>query len=154
MFTTRLATAADAALITAHRRAMFESMGNSQDSVLDTMSRAFEPWVRERLAAGKYVGWIVEHDGKVAASVGLMFLDWPPHRLHPSDDRRAYILNLFVEPQFRRRGLARELLKRCMEEAERLRIPVVTLHASDAGRPIYESRGFHSTSEMLYAEPV
>jgi len=154
MFTTREATIADSALIAAHRHAMFSSMPNPNPSVLDAMSRAFEPWVRQRISEERYLGWIAEEDGRLAGSAGLLILDWPPHPLHPTGHQRAYLLNVFVEPEFRRRGLARELLQRCMAEARRLRIPVVTLHASDAGRPIYEGLGFRSTSEMLYAEPA
>jgi len=39
-----------------------------------------------------------------------------------------------------------------MAEAQRRRMKVVALHTSDAGRPIYESFGFRSTSEMFYVE--
>ena len=58
MVTVRSAGVADAMLITAHRRAMFASMPNPQDKILDAMSCAFEPWVRERIAEEKYLGWI------------------------------------------------------------------------------------------------
>jgi len=150
---TRTATVADAALITAHRRAMFASMPNPNEVVLNKMSRHFEPWVRERLGDGRYMGWIVEENGVAVASAGMIVLDWPPHPLHPSSDKRAYVLNVYVEPRFRKRGLARGLIKRCLNEARRRGIGVVTLHASDAGRPLYESYGFGATSEMLYVIP-
>jgi GNAT superfamily N-acetyltransferase len=152
VFTTRPATVADATLITAHRRAMFESMPNPQAPVLDTMCPAFEAWVRERLAAGRYFGWIIDDNGQPVASAGLMILDWPPHPLHPTSDKRAYLLNVYVEPACRKRGLARQLLERCIGEAQRLDIPVVTLHSSDAGRSVYEKFGFHPTSEMMRVE--
>jgi GNAT superfamily N-acetyltransferase len=152
MQTTRSATEADAALITVHRRAMFASMPNPQDVVLDAMSQAFEPWVRERIADGKYLGWIVEDEGRIAASTGMMIVDWPPHPLHPEDNRRAYLLNVFVAPEFRKRGLAHSLVRRCLDEARRRGIRVITLHASDAGRPVYEKFGFHSTSEMMFVD--
>ena len=150
---TRTATVDDAALITAHRRAMFASMPNPQDSVLDQMSRAFEPWVRELIGAGKYIGWIAEDSGRVAGSAGLLILDWPPHPLDPTSGKRAYLLNIFVEPEFRKRGLAHSLIERGLAEARQRHIRVVTLHSSDAGRPVYEKFGFHPTSEMLYVQP-
>jgi len=152
MFTTRAATIADAALITAHRRAMFASMPNPHDETLDTMSRAFEPWVRGRMVEGKYLGWITESDGHVAGSAGLLIVDWPPHPLHPESSHRAYLLNVFVEPEFRKRGLAHSLIEQCLAEARKRGIRVVTLHSSDAGRPVYEGLGFHATSEMMYVE--
>jgi GNAT superfamily N-acetyltransferase len=152
MPTTRSATQADAALITAHRRAMFASMPNPQDAILDPMSRAFEPWVKARIAEGKYLGWIVEEDGRVAGSAGLLIVDWPPHPFHPESSQRAYLLNVFVEPEFRKRGLAHELIGKCLAEAQKRGIRVVTLHSSDAGRPVYEKFGFHATSEMMFVE--
>jgi GNAT superfamily N-acetyltransferase len=152
MFTTRPATLADAALITAHRRAMFASMPNPNSSVLDAMSRAFEPWVRERLADGRYMGWIAEDDGRVAGSGGLLIIDWPPHPFHPESNQRGYLLNVYVEPEFRKQGLAHQLVELCLAEARRRGIGVITLHSSDAGRPVYEKFGFRPTSEMMYVE--
>ena len=152
MFATREATVADAALITAHRRAMFLSMPNPNDAVLNQVNRAFEPWVRERLTDGRYLGWIVEDDGRVAGSAGMLLVDWPPHPLHPDANQRGYLLNVFVEPEFRRRGLAHGLIKECLAEAKRRGIRVVTLHASDAGRAVYEKLGFGSTNEMMFVE--
>jgi GNAT superfamily N-acetyltransferase len=154
MFTTRSATVADAALITAHRRNMFASMNIAPQSELDRMSHTFEPWVRRRLAAGTYLGWVVEQEGRAVASAGLLLLDWPPHPLDPTGERRGYLLNVFVEPPYRGRGLARSLVDRSLEEARRRGIRVVTLHSSDAGRPIYEKTGFAPTSEMMYVAPL
>ena len=47
-----------------------------------------------------------------------------------------------------------ELVERSMAEARRRRIRVVTLHSSQAGRPIYERLGFHATNEMMHTEPA
>lgn len=153
---TRSATEADAAIITAHRRAMFAAIfasgPNPQEAVLDEMGRAFEPWVKNRIAEGKYLGWIAEDGARVAGSAGLLIVDWPPHPLHPDGNQRAYLLNVFVEPEFRKRGLAHSLIERCLAEARQRGIRVVTLHSSDAGRPVYEKLGFHPTSEMMFVE--
>jgi GNAT superfamily N-acetyltransferase len=154
MLTTREASLADVQLITSHRHAMFAAMPAPNLPVLDAMSSAFEPWVRRRITEGKYLGWIVEEDGRVAGSAGLLILDWPPHALHPNQDRRAYLLNVFVEPAFRRRGIARGLIERCLAEARLLGIRVVTLHASEAGRSVYQAFGFRPTSEMMYIDPA
>jgi ribosomal protein S18 acetylase RimI-like enzyme len=133
---------------------MFQSMPNPDEDALEQMSRAFGPWVAERLAAGMYLGWIVEADGQAVvsavASAGMLLVDWPPHPLHPESNRRGYVLNVFVEPAFRRRGLAQELILLCLAEAQRRKIQVVTLHASQAGRLVYEKLGFQPTSEMIH----
>jgi ribosomal protein S18 acetylase RimI-like enzyme len=154
MLETRAATAADAALIAAHRRAMFAEIGGYDGSALDTLGRAAEPWTARMIEAGKYLGWITSDGVLPAASAGLLILDWPPHPLDPTGENRGYLLNVFVESGYRRRGLARELVGLCLSEAARRNIRIVTLHASSAGRPLYENLGFRTTNEMLYAEPA
>jgi predicted acetyltransferase len=62
------------------------------------------------------------------------------------------LLNVFVEPEFRKRGFAHSLIESCLAEARKRGIRVVTLHSSDAGRPVYEKLGFHPTSEMMFVE--
>jgi len=160
MLKTRTATQADAALIAAHRKAMCLAMKNANETsmksvdeaVLEAVRRNSEPWVAKMIAENKYFGWIVSDDGKPVASAGMLILDWPPHPFDPDGEHRAYLLNVFVELEYRRRGLAHELVRLCMAEAERRRIGVVTLHSSDEGRPIYESFGFHATNEMMHVE--
>lgn len=152
MLETRLATAADAALISSHRRAMFEAMGRGTAEALDAMTRAFELWVLPRLADGRYTGWIISDAATPIASAGLLIMEWPPHPLDPIGESRAYLLNIFVEAAYRRRGLARELVRLCMAEAHRRGIRIISLHASDQGRPVYESLGFRSANEMLFID--
>ena len=152
MLETRRATEADAALISAHRRAMFEAMGGFDAGMLDTLRSRNEPWVARMISDGKYFGWIVYDSDRPVASAGLLILDWPPHPFDPAGETRGYLLNVFVEPGYRKRGLARALVDQCMAEAQRRGIRVVTLHASDAGRPLYQKLGFRSTNEMMRVE--
>lgn len=156
MLETRPATANDAALITAHRKAMFLAMGRSRESVLESMSSHFEPWVTRMIIEGKYTGWVMEdvsqNPPRPIASAGLLVLDWPPHPLDPEGEHRGYILNVFVDEAHRRKGLAHSLVDLCLAEARRRRIHVVALHSSDAARPIYEIFGFRSTNEMFYVD--
>lgn len=156
MLETRPATTNDAALITAHRKAMFLAMGRSRESVLESMSSHFEPWVTRMIIEGKYTGWVTEdvsqNPPRAIASAGLLILDWPPHPLDPTSEHRGYMLNVFVDPEYRKRGLANALVDRCLAEARRRRIHVVALHSSDAARPIYETFGFRTTNEMFYVD--
>lgn len=154
MLTTRRATADDVELITRHRVAMFADMRDAPDSVLDNMARHFEPWGRRMIAADKYAGWITSDGDRPIASAGLLILDWAPHFLDPTSAQRGYILNVFVEPEYRGRGLAKMLTRECMEEARRRGIGVVALHASKKGQPVYEKLGFTNSNEMLYVTPA
>jgi len=123
-------------------------MGEGDEDRRQAMVRNFVPWVRERLQDGRYLGWLVVKDGRVAASAGMWLMDFPPHWKDP-EPVRAYLLNFYVAPAARGLGLAGGLLKTAVEAARRRGIKVVSLHASKAGRPIYERNGFEPTTEMM-----
>lgn len=152
MLTTRRATGDDAELITRHRVAMFADAGNAPDQVLTEMAQHFDPWVRRMIAEDKYAGWITSDADRPIASAGLLILDWAPHFLDPVGEQRGYILNVFVEAEYRRRGLATKLTKECIDEAQLRGIGVVALHASKKGQPVYEELGFTMSNEMLWVE--
>lgn len=153
MFETRNAVPADATLIAAHRKAMFMAMGGMDETLLETMRRNSEPWLERMIADGKYIGWIISDDDEPIASAGLLLLDWPPHPFDPTGEIRGYLLNVFVNPAYRHRGLARQLVEASIEDARRRGIRVISLHASDAGRPLYDQLGFQPTNEMLHCDP-
>jgi GNAT superfamily N-acetyltransferase len=74
-------------------------------------------------------------------------MDWPPHMIG-AGRRRGNILNVFTVEQFRRQGLARYLMEVAMNWCRENHIDTVILHASPAGRGLYESMGFSSSNEM------
>jgi ribosomal protein S18 acetylase RimI-like enzyme len=154
MYQIRAATPADAAVITHHRRRMFVDAGRQNNRVLDVMAEHFKPWVETRLADGRYIGWLTTVDGAVVAGAGLIVLDWPPHPLDPRQDKRGYLLNVYVEPEHRRKKLASQLIDHALAEARKQKIRVIALHSTDAGKPLYESNGFRDTNEMFYVEHV
>ena len=144
----RRATEEDATLIASQRRAMFADAVSPVPSTLAAMEARFEPWVRERLASGTYLGWIGEHAGKAIAGAGLWIMEFPPHFLDVQP-ARGYLLNFYVAPEHRGAGLARRLLALSMEEGRRRNLRVLTLHASKFGRPLYEQAGFRASNEMM-----
>ena len=149
----RTAETTDDALISAHRRAMFAEIHPLDESLLNELERRSVAWTERMIREGKYYGWIATDAGLSVASASLLILDWPPHPFDPEGELRGYLLNVYVEPEYRKRGLAHELVERSMAEARKRGIRVVTLHSSQAGRPIYERLGFHATNEMMHTEP-
>jgi GNAT superfamily N-acetyltransferase len=147
-FVIRCGGPGDAAVIVAHRRAMFREMGYRDEAALEKMCRAFEPWLVGKMQASEYLAWFAQAaDGTIAAGLGLWLMDWPPHMIGPAA-RRGNILNVYTEPRSRRLGLARQLMDTALHWCRDNGIRAVILHASPDGRPLYESLGFRSTNEM------
>jgi ribosomal protein S18 acetylase RimI-like enzyme len=137
----------DADLVCRHREQMFLEAGRAA-SDLAVMGGPFRAWLMPRLSDGRYFGFIALAGDAPIGGVGLMEIDWPPHPAHPHDDRRGYVLNLFVDPQCRGRGAARALMEASHRELERRDLRYLVLHATQAGRPLYEKLGWASTTEM------
>lgn len=133
---------------------MFVDAGRRDDQVLQTMADAHEPWVARAIDEGRYIGWLTEDEGRVIAGAGLLLLDWPPHPLDPRSTQRGYLLNVYVEPEYRRQRLASNLIELALAEARRRGIRVVALHSTEEARRLYEANGFRTTNEMFYVEPV
>jgi ribosomal protein S18 acetylase RimI-like enzyme len=152
----RPATSSDLDVLVRHRVQMFAAMGFASDDAFAELSAACRTWFADALVRGRYLGWLIapaDRPKTVAAGAGMLLQDMPPG---PRDvgTTRAYILNVYTEPEHRGRGLATIATRAALDEARRRRIRIVTLHASDEGRAIYDRLGFEGTSEMrLLLEP-
>ena len=144
----RPAALADIPHVLCHRRSMFRDMGGATDSELDAVIVTAEKFLRDAIPSGMYRGWLaIAADGRVAAGAGITILPWPGSPRDPAP-RRGWIQNVYTEPEFRRRGLARRLMETLVEWCRADGFYAITLHASPEGRPLYESMGFHNTNEM------
>ena len=132
-----------------HRRAMFEDMGHTDAAELDRVDEMARAYFTAALADGSYKGFVVENaaSGEVVAGGGMVLVPWPGY---PGESRsgRVWILNMYTEPHARRRGIAKKLVLMMNEWCRANGYASVSLHASDAGRPVYESLGFEPTNEM------
>jgi GNAT superfamily N-acetyltransferase len=151
-FVIRPGTLDDAETVVSHRRAMFLDMGYPGDDAMRVMLERFRPWLRQKMEAGEYLAWFAvvaqgDEDQEIASGLGMWLMDWPPHMLGPGR-WRPNILNVYTRPQSRRQGLARCLTQTAIDWCRANRLSTVILHASDAGRPLYQSMGFQPSTEM------
>jgi GNAT superfamily N-acetyltransferase len=146
----RCATVDDAAVIARHRTAMFYEMKSVNESEATSILSASIPQLSEMLAGGDYLGWLVERDEKVVAGGGVMMRRLLPRPGSLQGGEEAYILNVYTEPEHRRRGLARKVMETILAWCRERDCARVTLHPSDVGEPLYRSLGFERTKEMLW----
>lgn len=149
----RPATFDDVPVIVTHRRRMFEDMGSRDEAILKQVCEEFDLWVRVRLAQGLFKNWVAHtEDQRIVASASLWLMDWPPSVVGRSEYRGS-LFNVYTEPEFRRRGLAKQLTQTALDWCWENDIDTVVLHASDQGRNVYESVGFTPTNEMRIYKP-
>jgi len=143
----RAATLDDIPHLLRHRRGMYEDMGYNDDLSLRGMMATSQPCLREAMTNGTLYAWLATVEKRVVGG-GLIIIS--PWLSHPYDQqcRRATALNVYVDPEFRRRGIARQIMQTMIDWCRQQGFVHLSLHASEFGRPLYESLGFEPTTEM------
>jgi len=159
-FQFRLATAADVELISWHRARMFQDMGELPPDLFETFRIQSRDALRQMFARENYFGWLASPENepeRIVAGAGVQLREVPPHpqanangKIDIISGRQAIILNVFTEPDWRRRGLAALLIERVIDWTRKQGIDSLVLHASDEGRALYERLGFITTTEMRF----
>jgi GNAT superfamily N-acetyltransferase len=157
-FTIRLATANDVNVIADHRARMFHEMGDIPTNAISELRNRSQDRLRDLILKGEYVGWLAmpaNDSNTIAGGAGIQLRQVLPHPLSRgnrwigiADGRHATVLNVFTEPTWRRQGIAVLLLREIIHWTQSQQLDRVVLHASNAGRELYEGLGFVPTNEM------
>ena len=159
-FLVRRAEVEDAAVIAWHRARMFQEMGELSKEAFEELRAATLTWTERALASGEYVGWLgtpTSRPDAIAGGAGIQLRQVAPHPCRPprgaaiGKGRHAIVLNVFTEPEWRRRGLAMLLMEEVLRWTRAEQLDRLVLHASPQARPLYEKMGFVLTNEMRYA---
>jgi GNAT superfamily N-acetyltransferase len=146
--TIREATPSESAVILHQRRSMFRDMGEGTVEELDRMVEVAGVWLARALADGSYRHWLaLDGRGRVVGGGGVLLCPWPANPEDPCTER-AVILNMYTEPEFRKRAIARQVMAAILAWVKQRGLRGVNLHASQWGRPLYEKLGFEPTNEM------
>jgi GNAT superfamily N-acetyltransferase len=114
--------------------------------LIEATRRFFET----RLGRDDFVTLVADVGGEIAAVGTVHCFERLPHAGNLSG-REFYLLNMYTRPKYRRQGYAAELVRRFQDLARERGARRIWLHASDAGRSVYERAGFTSKEgEMEY----
>ncbi len=144
----RSARAADAPAIARHRAALFREMDGLSEAQVASYGRVFARWYRAELSAGRLIGRVVENRAARLVAEGLLWLQ--PRQPSPRFPHTAlpYLFQVYTEPRYRGGGWATAVVASLVDWAKAEGYPRVALHATEAGRHIYERLGFTPTPEM------
>ena len=155
-FHIRRATAQDADIISWHRARMFQDMGDVSGDAFEILRAKarirLEQWIDNR----NYIGWLAtpaDEPETIVAGAGIQLQPILPRPLDVStigEGRQGTIVNVFTEPQWRKRGIAGLLIKEIIAWSKNEQIDRLTLHASNQGRSIYERLGFTESNELRF----
>ncbi|MCR5254712.1 MAG: GNAT family N-acetyltransferase [Acetatifactor sp.] len=115
-----------------------------------SLENALRDFYHKHMADGTYVSWVAMDGERIIGTSGMSFVERPPHFGCPSGNL-GILSSMFTVPDYRRKGIAKELLSRVVEEAKKHGCDAVWITASDMGVKLYTSFGFtHNGNFMQY----
>jgi GNAT superfamily N-acetyltransferase len=143
----REATTADMDVVIALRLAFVADV-HRRHELSDDFAADTRAYMLEEHASRGARSWLAEDDGDAVGVVTLLLRTVPPH---PTNRRVAegYVINMYVAPAHRGAGVAPRLFDALLAAANEMDLRRITLHATDAGRPLYERTGFAAEPTWL-----
>ena len=96
-----------------------------------------------------FVSWLAIDEGKIVGTSGMSFVEKPPYYSCPSG-KIGLISSIYVMKEYRRKGIAKFLLDKVVNEAKNYGCATVQITASDMGVLLYSDYGFKKNNNFMY----
>lgn len=109
-------------------------------------------YYERHIADGSHLAVVAYVDGREAGCGAICFTEELPSPDNPSG-RCAYLMNIYVRPMFRSRGIGHEIVSYLVEKAREKRCDKIYLETTEEARSLYNSIGFKELPGILkYAD--
>lgn len=112
------------------------------------LAPALQDYYRRHMSDGTFVSWLALDGDKIVGTSGMSFVEKPPYFGCPSG-KMGLLSSMFTNPKYRRKGIAKELLSRVVEEARAYGCGTVQITASDMGVLLYTDFGFVKNGNFM-----
>lgn len=112
------------------------------------LESALRDFYQRHMADGTFVSWLAFDGDRIVGTSGMSFVEKPPYFTCPTG-RIGLLNSMFTDPNYRRMGIARELLHRVVEEARSYGCGTVHVTASDMGVKLYTAYGFKHNGNFM-----
>lgn len=107
-------------------------------------------YYKRHMKDGTFVSWLALDGNNIIGTSGMSFVEKPPYFGCPSG-KIGLLSSMFTNPNYRRNGIAKELLSRIVNEAKQYGCGTIQITASDMGVKLYTDFGFeHNGNFMQY----
>ena len=105
------------------------------------LAPALKQYYIRHMGDGTFVSWLAFDGDKIIGTSGISFVEKPPYFGCPSG-KIGLLSSMFTDPDYRRKGIAKELLTRDVQDAKEYGCGTVQITASDMGVKLYSNFGF------------
>ena len=113
----------------------------ADDADMSAVEEQSRRYYEKALADDSHTAYLAFDGERIVGAGGVSYYTVMP-TCDNETGRKAYIMNMYTDPSYRRRGIAMNTLDLLVKDARRRGVTHITLEATAAGRPLYEKYGF------------
>ena len=113
----------------------------SNDVDMSLVEKESYEYYKSALETGEHIAYLVYDNETFIGAGGVSFYQVMPTYHNPTG-KKAYIMNVYTAPGYRRQGIAFHTLDLLVKDAKEQDMLQIALEATDMGRPLYERYGF------------
>ncbi len=145
-FTYKRATIEDIDILTKTRIEVLRAANRLSENVdMSEVEKQSKKYYEKALCDDTHIAYLVfdsiGNGNCFVGAGGVSYFQVMPTYHNPSGNK-AYIMNMYTKPEYRRKGIALKTLNLLVEDAKSRGITAISLEATDMGRPLYEKYGF------------
>jgi len=119
-----------------------------ENTDMSEVERQSRDYYKKALADGTHTAYLVYDNDRFIGAGGVSYYRVMPTYHNPRGEK-AYIMNMYTAPDYRRKGIAFKILDLLVQDAKERGITAISLEATDMGRPLYEKYGFVKMNDEM-----
>lgn len=136
------ATIADLDILTDTRIEVLKAANQLEDNVdMSDVKKQSMDYYQSAISEDTHVAYLIFDEDKFVGAGGISYFKVMPTYHNPTG-RKAYIMNMYTKPEYRRKGIEIKTLDLLVQDAKKRGITAISLEATAMGRPLYEKYGF------------
>lgn len=120
----------------------------SDDTDMSEVKKQTYDYYKKALCDGTHTAYLVFDGSIFVGAGGVSFFRVMPTYHNPSG-YKAYIMNMYTNPEYRRRGIAYKTLDILVRDSKGKGVTAISLEATELGRPLYEKYGFVKMNDEM-----
>lgn len=145
----RKATLDDLEILTETRIEVLRAANQLSNDVdmSEVKKQSFE-YYQNSLKNETHLAYLIFDEETFVGAGGISYFQVMPTYHNPTG-KKAYIMNMYTKPEYRRQGIAFKTLDLLVKDAKEKGITSISLEATEMGRPLYMKYGFIKMNDEM-----
>ncbi|MDF2941455.1 MAG: hypothetical protein K0S01_313 [Herbinix sp.] len=147
----RKATIDDLEVLFKSRLEFVQSLRNNEITISEAFKKNSYEYMKKHIKDDTMVIWIAIDNLEIVSAAMVCYYQLLPTMSNETGNT-GYVLNVFTDPRYRRKGLATELMNKLKQDAKERNVSRLLLNATDMGKLVYEKLGYEEVTRQMVLE--